>query len=111
MAHLCPPPRPRATYLQTGSPREPELRQGPPLHLTSHGTLTPSCQLVVTVGEPSPWGGGMPPSPGWTRAQGQGTPLTLPQGATTVDISTSGLFMNSSICRDKLFCIRLPWLP
>ena len=110
VAHLCPPPRPRATYLQTGSPREPELHKGP-LHLTSHGILSPSCQLMVTAGEPSPRDGGMLPSPGWTQAQGRGTPLTLLQGPATVDISTSGLFMNSSICQDKLFCIRLPWLP
>lgn len=38
-----------------------------------------SCQLVLTVGGPSPRGGGVPPSPGWTWAQGRGTPLTLPQ--------------------------------
>ena len=64
------PSRPRTTYLQTGSPREPELCKGPPQHLTSHGTLTPPCQLVQTVGGPSPQGGGMLPIPGWTWAQG-----------------------------------------
>lgn len=32
------PPAPRVTYLQTGSPREPELSKDP--HLTSHRTLT-----------------------------------------------------------------------
>lgn len=46
----------------------------------------------------------------WTRARAH-MASALQQGPATVDTSTSGLFMNSSVCRDKPFCIRLPWFP
>lgn len=75
-----PSPAPGPLICRQGPPGSQSSAKAPPPTFDQPRNPHPhSCQLVLTVGGPSPRGGGVPPSPGWTWAQGRGTPLTLPQ--------------------------------
>lgn len=102
------PPTPRAIDLQTQSPRG-QSQQGLPFDQPQSTHLLVPAPVRV---------GGLSPRedlPSWPWAghgcRGPGAALALWQGPVAVAPGTPGLFMNSSICRDKPFCIRFPWLP
>lgn len=110
---------PMAIYLQSWSPQGSELGRGSDLpsledlaityQAPGKGSQSVGPGMIACGGSherPSP----QTPRMLWTQAAGgMGIKLALQEGPATVDISTSGLFMNSSISWDKPFCIRLPW--
>lgn len=106
VAPLCQPLLPQGRSSADTVPTGTELCKGSirPARALARLTLGPGNSWALSLLE------GMPQWP-WLGA-GAGSPaLAMRQGPATVDTNTSGLFMNSSICRDKPVCIWLSWFP